>query len=209
CPAGKYPSGNSCATCPAGSYSAAGAASCSDCPAGMISTAGSSTCSICPGGSVPSAAGNGCTTCPRNTYSSGDSCSPCPNGQTSPAGSSSCGPQPSKRAVQPVLDTCSSKPGHQFCPVSGGRGSECINTLTTLDSCGGCVGVPGIDDGEKFTGQDCSTIPNVNEVKCERGSCKVISCRAGYAPSEGACKPVQHSKTKRGTAMMHARHDSF
>ncbi|KAG8785049.1 hypothetical protein FRC12_018029 [Ceratobasidium sp. 428] len=204
CPAGKYLSGGSCATCSAGKYSGAGATSCTDCPPGTVSSAGSSTCIICPGGFVPSAAGNTCRQCGANTYSSGDQCSPCPNGQSSPPGSSSCGPQPSKRAVQPLFDTCSSMPGYQRCPVwSSGGGSECVDTFNTLDSCGGCVG-----PDDSFTGKDCSAIPNVDKVGCERGQCKVVSCREGYAPADGACVPKSHSKAKRG-ALMHVRHESF
>ncbi|KAG9073560.1 Dihydroxyacetone synthase, partial [Ceratobasidium sp. UAMH 11750] len=203
CSAGKYPSGNVCTNCPAGTYSATGASTCSNCPAGTISNAGSSTCTVCPGGFIPAVSGNTCTSCPANTYSSGGQCTPCPSGQTSNPGSSSCGPQPSKRAVQPVLDTCSSAPGYQRCPVlSGGGGSECINVLTTLDSCGGCVGPEG--DEESYTGKDCSAIPNVDQVRCERGQCKVISCRAGYAPGQGTCTPVPHAKR----AKAHG-HDSF
>ncbi|KAG9094057.1 Dihydroxyacetone synthase [Ceratobasidium sp. UAMH 11750] len=122
-------------------------------------------------------------------------------------GSTSCGPQPSKRAVQPMLDACPSTPGYQRCPVlSGGGGSECVNVLTTLDSCGGCVAVEG-DDDDKFTGRDCSAIPNVDQVKCEKGRCKIINCRPGYAAGQGICAPVPHTKAKR--AKVYAHHDSF
>ncbi|KAG8708377.1 hypothetical protein FRC09_001277, partial [Ceratobasidium sp. 395] len=208
CTAGKYPSGNSCANCAAGSYSTNGAKICSDCPAGTISNAGSSTCTICPGGTVPASTGNSCTTCATNTYSSGDYCLPCLAGQTSPRGSSSCGPQPSKRAVQPILDTCSLIPGHRLCPVlSGGGGSECINILTTLDSCGGCVGLDG-EDEDVFAGRDCSAIPNVDEVNCEQGRCKIVSCRVGYMAGQGICSPLPHSKTRR-VNLAHVHHDSF
>ncbi|KAG8785052.1 hypothetical protein FRC12_018032 [Ceratobasidium sp. 428] len=118
------------------------------------------------------------------------------------------GTNPSKRAVQPILDTCSSRPGYQRCPVwSSPGGYECINTLTTLDSCGGCISMPG-DKSGSFTGQDCSAIPNVNMVECRRGQCEVASCRKGYAPANGACVAMSHSKAKRGV-LMHARHDSF
>ncbi|KAG8736947.1 Dihydroxyacetone synthase [Ceratobasidium sp. 414] len=187
CPAGKYPSGNACVDCPAGSYSAAGAMSCSDCPPGTISDPGSSTCTACPDGWVPTPSGRTCRKCPANTYANGDDCTPCPDGQTSSPGSTSCGPQPSKRAVSPVSDTCSLTPGYQRCPVlTGGGGTECVNVLTTPDSCGGCVGPDGVDD-KLFTGQDCSAIPNVDRVECEQGRCKVVSCRSGYTPGQGTC----------------------
>ncbi|KAG8723118.1 hypothetical protein FRC09_004630, partial [Ceratobasidium sp. 395] len=201
CQAGKYTSGNTCATCPAGTYSSASSTSCTSCPAGQISNAGSGSCVACPGGSIPTSAGSTCMTCPANTYSSGNQCASCPGNAP---GSSSCGPQPSKRAVQPVLDTCSSMPGYQRCPVlSGSGGSECINTLTTLDSCGGCVGLPGEED-ELFTGQDCSTIKNVDEVRCNNGRCQVISCQAGYVFDQLGCVPISHTKARRGHG-----HESF
>ncbi|KAG8719583.1 hypothetical protein FRC09_010922, partial [Ceratobasidium sp. 395] len=165
------------------------------CPAGQISNAGSGSCTPCPGGSIPTSAGNTCMTCPAGTYSSGDLCASCPGNAP---GSSTCGPQPSKRAVQPVLDTCSSIPGYQRCPVlSGSGGSECINTFTTLDSCGGCVGVQDEDD-DSFTGQDCSTIKNIDEVRCSNGRCQVISCQAGYVAQQGACVPMFHNMGRRG-----------
>ncbi|KAG8781038.1 Dihydroxyacetone synthase, partial [Ceratobasidium sp. 428] len=205
CPAGKYVVKNWCTDCPSGTYSAAGATSCSNCPAGTVSLPGSSACFACPAGFISHPAGIVCLQCPANTYTSGNQCVSCPG---NPAGSSSCGPQPSKRAVQPVLDTCSSIPGHRRCAVlSGGGGSECINTHTTLESCGGCVGMLDEDD-DSFTGKDCSMIPNVNAVKCERGQCKVMSCRNGYEPVDGGCVATSHSKAKRGV-LMHARHDSF
>ncbi|KAG9096174.1 Dihydroxyacetone synthase, partial [Ceratobasidium sp. 370] len=199
CPAGKRPVGNTCANCPAKTYSSAGDTSCTDCPPGSISSPGSSSCTPCPGGSVPSPSANSCSTCPRNTYSNGDNCSPCPAGSTSNPGSSSCGPQPSRRAVQPAIDTCSYTPGFQRCPVfNGGGGTECINVLTTLDSCGGCVGPD--DDDDSFVGQDCSAIPNVDQVECEQGRCKIISCRAGYTLGEGTCSSVPPAKVKRAKA---------
>ncbi|KAG8793580.1 hypothetical protein FRC12_002295 [Ceratobasidium sp. 428] len=206
CSAGQYASGNSCATCPANKYSNAGATTCNNCPTSTYSTAGSSSCVGCQEGSVWN--GSRCNFCPANTYSNGNQCTNCPPGQVSQPGSSTCGPQSSKRAVQPILDTCSSRPGYQRCPVwSSPGGYECINTLTTLDSCGGCVSMPGDKNGS-FTGRDCSAIPNVNVVECRRGQCEIASCRKGYALANGACVAMSHSKAKRG-ALMHARHDSF
>jgi len=51
CAAGYYLTASTCAPCPAGSYSAAGASSCTPCPANTAaSTTGNSSCSTCPSG---------------------------------------------------------------------------------------------------------------------------------------------------------------
>lgn len=49
-----------CSLCPAGSFSAAGAASCTPCPAGMSSIDGAATCSACPIGTYAPAPGQYC-----------------------------------------------------------------------------------------------------------------------------------------------------
>lgn len=59
--------------------------------------------------------------------------------------------------------------------VAPAGGYECIDTATTLDSCGGCAST-----GE---GVDCNLIPNAAGVGCEAGSCVVFSCEAGFRPS--------------------------
>ncbi|QRV75618.1 proprotein convertase subtilisin/kexin type 5 [Ceratobasidium sp. AG-Ba] len=99
---------------------------------------------------------------------------------------------------------CASLPGHKWCPIMSGKsGHECVDILNTLDSCGGCATL-GDEDG-----RDCSSIPNVDEVKCERGRCKIKSCQKGYVPGQGACVPIPgHAKAKRA-GILHARHDSF
>ncbi|MBN2779554.1 MAG: hypothetical protein JXQ74_00595 [Alphaproteobacteria bacterium] len=92
CNAGYYLNGYNCATCPAGTYSAAGASSCSACPTGQTSAAEASSCSAitCPAGKYLS--GSSCLSCAAGTYSTATSntCSACPTGQTSAAGASSC-----------------------------------------------------------------------------------------------------------------------
>ncbi|KAF8603518.1 hypothetical protein BDV93DRAFT_164262, partial [Ceratobasidium sp. AG-I] len=213
CPAGQVYSASGCSSCPAGTYSSNNA--CSACPAGMISSPGSTTCSVCPGGSIPAANKQSCSTCPADTFSSGGACSPCPAGSSSPAGSTSCGPQASKRALPPrsASQMCQGA-GFMRCDVlSGMGGSECINTMTTLDSCGGCVGPEG--EEHKYTGRDCSAIKNVNEVKCQAGRCNITSCRSGYEPSGGFCVPsADHTKrsvhgSRSVKRALSSRHDSF
>ncbi|KDN48038.1 hypothetical protein RSAG8_03054, partial [Rhizoctonia solani AG-8 WAC10335] len=219
CPDGKVYSGGRCQNCPAGTYSNNNM--CSDCPPGTISNPGSKSCTACPGGSVPSSNNQSCSTCPRNTFSNGDNCPPCPAGSTSNPGSSSCGPQPSKRA-QPVLASRLSCPtGQQSCPIlSGMGGEECIKIMTTIDSCGGCVGPEG-DEDEKYTGRDCYAIAHVREVGCNEGRCQVKSCLDGYEPSgesciEKAAYTGKNGASKNGTSHSNrakrgflSRHDTF
>lgn len=216
CPDGRIFSNGNCQVCPAGTFSSTNM--CADCPPGTISNAGSKSCVACPGGSVPTSNGNTCTGCPRNTYSNGDNCSPCPAGSTSNPGSSSCGPQPSRRA-QPAISYAPACFGHgmMLCEVlSGAGGTECIDILTTLDSCGGCVGPEGEED-QRYSGRDCTAIAHVDEVRCERGSCQVKSCRAGFEPSGGLCveKAVYvgrngtHASGTRAKRGLISHHDSF
>jgi len=73
----------------------------------------------------------------------------------------------------------------RFCPLgqeacggySGPNSYECIDTRTTLDSCGGCVfPIQGHEEG----GTDCSVIPGVENVRCTNGQCSVMSCKLGW-----------------------------
>ncbi|MBN2779553.1 MAG: hypothetical protein JXQ74_00590 [Alphaproteobacteria bacterium] len=92
CPAGQYKSGDTCLTCAAGTYSAAGASSCSACPTGQTSAAGASSCSAITCGAGKYLSGSSCLDCTAGAYSTATSntCSACPTGQTSAAGASSC-----------------------------------------------------------------------------------------------------------------------
>ncbi|KAB5595490.1 Proprotein convertase subtilisin/kexin type 5 [Ceratobasidium theobromae] len=100
--------------------------------------------------------------------------------------------------------------------LSGAGGTECIDILTTLDSCGGCVGPEGEED-QRYSGRDCTAIAHVDEVRCERGSCQVKSCRAGFEPSGGLCveKAVYvgrngtHASGTRAKRGLISHHDSF
>ncbi|KAF9034081.1 GCC2 and GCC3 family protein [Panaeolus papilionaceus] len=76
------------------------------------------------------------------------------------------------------------------CPVytyTGGKKTpsfECVDVLSDLESCGGCVwesrdGAPS-DDG----GRDCSAIPFVESVSCRSGECVIELCQLGFVVSE-------------------------
>ncbi|KAJ7067294.1 hypothetical protein C8F01DRAFT_980079, partial [Mycena amicta] len=233
CPAGKYSSNGACTSCPAGMYAGASASSCSSCPANTFSTNGASSCSACPSGLSSLPGSSQClSTCSAGQYYSGGKCSTCPAGWFSTAGAtscsqsgavsnagsttctacpggsvpSSCGPQPSKRAQLPLSNKQTCSRNEVLCPIlSGSGGSECINVKTTVDSCGGCVGP---EDEAEFTGSDCTTIPNVNEVGCRAGECKIESCRSGFEVSSngGFCVP---SSAKNATSRRHTQGTSM
>ena len=60
CGAGKYLSGNTCTSCPAGKYSTGGVNSCSTCSAGTYSGTGASSCTSCARGYTSSAGASSC-----------------------------------------------------------------------------------------------------------------------------------------------------
>ncbi|KAI9632996.1 uncharacterized protein MKK02DRAFT_40376 [Dioszegia hungarica] len=69
--------------------------------------------------------------------------------------------------------------GYLQCQVAPGmKLVECIDPLTDLENCGGCV------VGENGTGVDCTVIPGVAGIRCQRGSCVIESCAEGLAYQE-------------------------
>ena len=65
---------------------------------------------------------------------------------------------------------------------------ECIDTTSTLDSCGGC--------SSEGTGVDCSQIEGADDVLCEGGRCVVRQCEKGWdVNGDGsACERAQGLK---------------
>ena len=58
-------------------------------------------------------------------------------------------------------------PSHTECPIPGLEGSsECVDTQSNIESCGGCTNAGGVD---------CTAIKGIGAVACRAGSC-VISC---------------------------------
>ncbi|KAM0751239.1 hypothetical protein T439DRAFT_325386 [Meredithblackwellia eburnea MCA 4105] len=76
--------------------------------------------------------------------------------------------------------------GFTACAVGSGisEGFECIDSLTDLEQCGGCVSPFGSNEG-----QDCTAIGGVESVSCKAGTCFVESCVAGFtvSPDSQAC----------------------
>ncbi len=62
---------------------------------------------------------------------------------------------------------------------------ECVDTMSDLESCGGCIiSLPGRRGQE---GEDCTAIAGVSDVSCVRGKCVVHKCEDGYEVENGEC----------------------
>ncbi|KAL1744486.1 hypothetical protein HDZ31DRAFT_38574 [Schizophyllum fasciatum] len=162
----------------------------------------------CPDGVETNADGTSCNVCTDTdlTFNPTTLACECPapqvtcNGQCFPEGTTCPSPAPGgtrRRAVVPrkrkVSPSC--EEGEDLCGISGVRwASECVNTASNVESCGGCM-VPspltlqssrrGFDQGV-----DCTQIANVEKAACEDGACVVVSCKAGFKPSAGFCVSV-------------------
>jgi len=90
--------------------------------------------------------------------------------------STSCpsAPAAARRDQLPMPTSAFRCPAHQeICRF--GNSLKCVDTQTSLVSCGGCMhGRPS------KRGKDCSEIPGVNAVSCLGGVCDVTSCMKGY-----------------------------
>jgi len=79
-----------------------------------------------------------------------------------------------RREQLPMATSASRCPANQeMCRF--GYSYKCVDTQNSLVSCGGCMhGKPS------KRGQDCSEIPGVDAVSCNRGVCDVKSCTKDY-----------------------------
>lgn len=62
---------------------------------------------------------------------------------------------------------------------------ECLDTMTNLESCGGCMepytlGLKPNEIAELKPGVDCTADRGVSDVECRRGHCVVHKCKKGY-----------------------------
>ncbi|KAM0753148.1 hypothetical protein T439DRAFT_378864 [Meredithblackwellia eburnea MCA 4105] len=64
------------------------------------------------------------------------------------------------------------------CPL--GRGWECLDTTSALDSCGGCTSARG-------GGVNCLTLPGAMGVACVESKCEISSCLPGWRFVMGRC----------------------
>lgn len=63
--------------------------------------------------------------------------------------------------------------GESACRVGLGRGYECLDTRTSLDSCGGCL-----FEG----GQNCLELPGVMGVGCIASECRICASSLARSP---------------------------
>ncbi|KZT62223.1 hypothetical protein CALCODRAFT_505778 [Calocera cornea HHB12733] len=111
----------------------------------------------------------------------------CPAGYHKQAGN--CVLASSKRAARRDIGRCSA--GFTKCGApSGVNAYECVDTRSSLESCGGCV-IPF--PGMRPTGQDCTALPGVSDVACIQGTCRVSRCAEGFTLNEDGttCVAVQ------------------
>jgi len=84
-----------------------------------------------------------------------------------------------ERAYHHAKRGCSGE-GQALCAVPGlDSAFECVDVLTNLESCGGCIA-----DG---VGQDCTQIVGALDVECAAGACAVSSCLPGFELIDGDC----------------------
>jgi len=73
---------------------------------------------------------------------------------------------------------------------NGLMGYECLDTSSSIESCGGCAST-----GE---GKDCTQIAHASGVGCSKGKCVVLQCAKGYRPSVAGdkCTHVHVARNK-------------
>ncbi|KAF7793465.1 hypothetical protein EIP86_004577 [Pleurotus ostreatoroseus] len=98
----------------------------------------------------------------------------------------SSGPKKREAEVLQRRAEASCDVGYTACGVYGWQGFdsteawECIDTMSDLESCGGCTIAFGRNPAR---GVDCTAIPGVMDVACAVGSCVVRRCLPGWTVS--------------------------
>jgi len=135
CEAGKHMdrigAQNGCERCPAGTFSAVGAARCTQCPAGYASTSNASICSICEAGTyAPTKASLICTSCPAGTFSAegAHACMNCFAGRYSSASASECLLCPAGQFSGVVRSAeCCYCPANTYSSAESSACTSCVN----------------------------------------------------------------------------------
>jgi len=132
-----------------------------------------------PDHAVPTCSDNCGYTCPPPYIKSGNACVLPPSSRKRAL--------PAEEAVCPFgLKKCgvvSSSTSHV--------GFECLDTVSNLESCGGCL---YSYTGKRDIGVDCTAIEGVSDVRCIAGSCVVHRCRHGWAFAEDGQSCVEMGK---------------
>ncbi|KAI0655600.1 hypothetical protein C8Q70DRAFT_422783 [Cubamyces menziesii] len=209
CDPGEYydSSRGRCSDCPAGTFSGvSGSTTCCTCCAGYYQDhSGQSSCKKCPSNrpySVPGAtSSNQC----RSGSGAANSCVQTNSQTCPPTGGGNPSPRAEKRRVGPSKYNDAVCPfGWRSCPVWGIRGKsgeavfECVDIRRDLEACGGCV-YNDSPFGERTAagGRDCSAIPNVDEVRCEKGQCIIRECNLwSVQVDDGANRPDRYREVR-------------
>ncbi len=159
--------------------------------------------------------------CGTGTFSSQQSattCTPCGSNQVAPAGAtasaqcttcgtgtapntgqSSCTPTSTgthhrKRELEAPKGYCPE--GFTACPVDGRRRLwQCIDTQTSIDSCGGCPGV----------GVDCTQFDDMATASCNKGQCS-YACPPHMELASIGCVATVGNETKIARGASRRRH---
>ncbi|TFK48059.1 hypothetical protein OE88DRAFT_1810755 [Heliocybe sulcata] len=211
CQPGRYsPSAGAkqdCLQCPAGTFNNVyGATKCCSCLFWMDQV-GQTHCFNCPNrGNFQQGWSPAGSTSSGQCIAAAGALSSCPQGSDGSCPSTG-GAIASQHRRSPLSGEFCEKPGHKACPVwnAVGDGStskkmvykyECVNIAGDIESCGGCVDDPSGGKPSPDGGRDCSAIPNVDDVACRNGTCKIMKCSKGYVLSaDGAnCAPAAHKR---------------
>ncbi|RDB26728.1 Protein priA [Hypsizygus marmoreus] len=116
-----------------------------------------------------------------------------------PGGCSSATPR--KKRSLPVASlaqakaTC--KPTESVCGIAGRENTfdfECVDTSSTLDSCGGCITPHPFYEPYRsaIKGVECGRLAGIISVGCSDSRCVVSGCRDGHEPSfdKRTCVPI-------------------
>ncbi|TRM64732.1 hypothetical protein BD626DRAFT_547122 [Schizophyllum amplum] len=162
----------------------------------------------CPDGVTTNADGTSCNVCTDPDLAFNPTtlvCDACAaplvtcNGQCLPEGSTCASPAPGSRrrgiSLRKRTMTPSCGEEQELCGINGVRwGSECVNTHSDVESCGGCmIPNPLVLQGRRRSfeqGADCTLVANADQVACEEGACRILSCKVGYTQSAGFCISV-------------------
>lgn len=157
------------------------------CPAPRTIVNGVCTLPVCSSTQVRQADGSCAAACPATQTRKADGTCGCTTGQIlcnnqcySSTGFTCASGIPTPKRKRSLRYQCGG--GKTYCPAVGHSGWECIDTLNDIESCGGCAD-PSIPFGPGI-GSDCTAIPGVNVVSCNKGQCVVDSCRAGFVHSD-------------------------
>jgi len=82
----------------------------------------------------------------------------------------------------------------KFNPDTKG-GYECIDTQSSLESCGGCASIGA--------GQDCTKLPHASSMGCSEGKCVIFKCSIGFVANKAGTKCIRLSHHNHNATTSH------